>query len=133
MSSAGGPGLERQISWIITQTRELILAVIQSWISVDKAAVPPSELCGGGPSSGRAGRGWKINAANWQHLGPPSASFSPLLYQTGSITQAGLHSAALKKQEALSVAAVHVQVCVALWWVQREEGGGGGNSLFASL
>lgn len=38
------------------------------------------------------------------------------MYQTGSITKAGLHSVALKKQEALSITAVctcvHVQVCV---------------------
>ncbi len=151
----------RWISWIIIESHreELILewapingnvsGDLQSSSRIRYSVVPLSELCGGPllrPSS-LTGHGWKINAANWQHLGSLSLSLSLSLlplYQTGSITKAGLHSVALKKQEALSITAVCLCVCArasvcvcvcevqaGLWWAER--GGGGGNSLFASL
>ena len=52
------------------------------------------------------------------------------MYQTGSITKAGLHSAALKKQEALSITAACVWMCkcvcvcevqAGLWRAERGE------------
>lgn len=146
--------LSRQISWIIIESHRKELA--SEWAPINgKGSVqrqssgrgarysiaPLIELCGGPllRPSNLTGHGWKINAANWQHLGPPSPALSPLpMNQTGSITKAGLHSGALKKQEALSITAAcaRTSVCVCeiqagLWWAER--GGGGGNSLFASL